>query len=61
MFMGKRKKTREERQKRIQGIFDSVFDEPFGKKREEAEINITKVLKNNDTLIIWEKYIDTGN
>ena len=37
MFMRKRKKTREERQKRIQGILDSVFDEPFGKKREAKE------------------------
>ena len=47
--MKEHKENKEKRQNLINEIFDSVFDEPFGKKREEAEINITKVLKSNDT------------
>ena len=35
--MKKRKETKEERQRRIQEGLDSVFDEPFGKKREKAD------------------------
>tara|TARA_B100001971_G_scaffold8332_1_gene6848 strand:+ start:241 stop:366 length:126 start_codon:yes stop_codon:yes gene_type:complete len=33
--MKKGKETKEERQRRIQEIFDSVFDEPFGKKQKK--------------------------
>jgi len=50
--MKKEREDKEKRQDLINALLDSVFDEPFGKKREEAEINITKVLKNNDTLKI---------
>ena len=35
--MKKRKETKEERQRRIQEGLDSVFDEPFGKKREKTD------------------------
>ena len=37
------------RKEKVDKIFNAIFDEPFGEKREEAEINITKVLKSNDT------------
>ena len=32
-----KKETEKKRQEKVQKTLDSVFDEPFGKKREDAE------------------------
>ena len=45
--MKKRKETKEERQRRIREGLDSVFDEPFGKKREKAEKKTKKRMIKN--------------
>ena len=37
LFMKEQKENNEKRQNLINEIFDSVFDKPFGKKREAKE------------------------